>query len=207
MASTYSRVLAEYNQHLREKGVKCLREDSGLGQALCCLYENIGNPISIEQIRRYVVEHGVVLSGGDSCQVRHLGLQKGYNMLKGREINTLTGLKVPESHFLLINLMDKHPSFIPERRNVVMTDEDWENLKEEYGNMCVNCGSKEGEPLRWNQNMNTVLQQGHMDPRLDLTLANTIPQCAICNQQYKNKAVFNKRGFVIEFNQNGFRIQ
>lgn len=204
MASTYSRVLAEYNQHLREKGVKLLSENSGLGQALCCLYENIGNPISIEQIRRYVVEHGVVLSGGDSCQVRHLGLQFGYNMLKGREINTLTGLKIKRSHFLLINLTDKHPSFIPERRNVVMTDEDWENLKEEYGNMCVNCGSKEGEPLRWNQNMKTVLQQGHMDPRLDLTLANTIPQCAICNQQYKNKAVFNRRGFVIEFNQNGF---
>ena len=205
MASTYNRVLAEYNQYLKEKGVKLLSETSGLGQALCCLYENIGKPVSIDEIRKYVVEHGVVLpGGGDSLQTRHLALQNGYNMLKGGEINTLTGLKIKRSHFLLVNLTDKHPSFMPERRNVVMTHDDWKILKEEYGNMCVNCGSKEGEPLRWNKNNKTVLQQGHMDPRLELTLANTIPQCATCNQQYKNKAVFNNRGFVIEFNKDGF---
>jgi hypothetical protein len=205
MASTYSRVLAEYNQHLKEKGVKRLGEKSGFGQALCCLYENIGKPVSIDEIRKYVVEHGIVLpGGGDSLQIRHLALQYGYNMLKGEEMNTVTGIKVPTSNFLLINLTDKHPSFIPKRRNVVMTDHDWETLKEEYGNMCVNCGSKEGEPLRWNKNNKTVLQQGHMDPRLELTLANTIPQCTTCNQQYKNKAVFNNRGFVIEFNKDGF---
>jgi hypothetical protein len=43
-----------------------------------------------------------------------------------------------------------------------------------------------------------------MDPRKSLTEDNVIPQCAMCNQQYKNKAVFNDRGYVVEFNKNGF---
>ena len=38
-----------------------------------------------------------------------------------------------------------------------------------------------------------------MDPRKSLATDNVIPQCAICNQQYKNKAIFNKRGYVIDF--------
>lgn len=85
-----------------------------------------------------------------------------------------------------------------------MTDDDWKSLLAKYENMCVNCGSKEGEPLRWNKHKITVLQKGHMDPRKPLTEDNTIPQCAMCNQQYKNKAVFNERGFVVEFNKKGF---
>lgn len=43
-----------------------------------------------------------------------------------------------------------------------------------------------------------------MDPRKQLTIDNVIPQCTICNQQYKNKAIFNKRGFVVDFNKKGF---
>jgi len=77
-------------------------------------------------------------------------------------------------------------------------------MKKEYGYSCVNCGSKEGEALRWDQTKTTVLQQGHMDPRKDLTYDNCIPQCGFCNQQYKSKAVFNRRGFVIDFCKSGF---
>jgi len=73
-----------------------------------------------------------------------------------------------------------------------------------YDNKCVNCGSEEGKPMRWNKHKITVLQKGHMDPRRSLTSDNIIPQCAMCNQQYKNKAVFNDRGFVVEFNKDGF---
>ena len=44
-----------------------------------------------------------------------------------------------------------------------------------------------------------------MDPRKELSMENVIPQCEICNQQYKNKAIFNEKGYVIEFNKKGFK--
>ena len=43
-----------------------------------------------------------------------------------------------------------------------------------------------------------------MDPRKSITLDNVIPQCQYCNQQYKNKAIFNKRGIVVDFCKNGY---
>ena len=63
--------------------------------------------------------------------------------------------------------------------------------------MCVNCGSKDGEPMRWDKSIVTKLQKGHMDPDKDLTEDNCVPQCGFCNQRYKDKAVFDKRGQVI----------
>jgi hypothetical protein len=94
--------------------------------------------------------------------------------------------------------------FISKKRNLDINANDWDTLKSQYGNTCVNCGSKEGEPMRWNAYANTVLQQGHMDPRKPLVIGNIIPQCSFCNQQYKNKAIFNERGFVTDFDKNGF---
>jgi len=81
-----------------------------------------------------------------------------------------------------------------------MDNELWNELKKEYSYeevpSCVNCGSKEGLPLRWKPTETTKLQQGHMDPRKELTYNNCIPQCQYCNQQFKDKYVFNKHGLV-----------
>jgi len=205
MTSTYDTIHAEYLLHLASKGVKPLGEDSSFGQALCCLYENIGKPVHIDTIRKYVTEKGITLpGGGDSLQVRHLALQYGYNMLKGGDVHPISGEKIPKSNYLLLDLKNPCPAFMPKRRNVEMTSDQWTSLKAQYSNKCVNCGSEEGKPLRWNPHKITVLQKGHMDPRKELTSVNMIPQCEICNQQYKNKAVFNERGFVIEYNKDGF---
>jgi hypothetical protein len=57
--------------------------------------------------------------------------------------------------------------------------------------------------MRWDRYNTTVLQKGHMDPRKPLALGNVIPQCKYCNQQYKNKAVFNERGAIIDFCKTG----
>jgi hypothetical protein len=81
-----------------------------------------------------------------------------------------------------------------------MDDELWKKVLEEYSHegipSCVNCGSKEGRPLRWKSTNITKLQQGHMDPRKELTYDNCIPQCQFCNQQAKDKFIFNKHGLV-----------
>jgi uncharacterized protein YuzB (UPF0349 family) len=51
--------------------------------------------------------------------------------------------------------------------------------------------------MRWDKTIVTKLQKGHMDPDKDLTEDNCVPQCGFCNQRYKDKAVFDKRGQVI----------
>lgn len=193
-----------YEKNLKEKGVKAVTQTSGLGQALCCLFENLGKPVEIKTIREYVEAKGIKLKGADSLQVRHLAMQFGYNMLKGGEIHPTTSEKIPKSCFLLMDMENVYHGFKPKRRKLEMTDSEWVALMAKYDNMCVNCGSVEGQPMRWNKHKITVLQKGHMDPRKSLTEDNVIPQCAMCNQQYKNKAVFNDRGYVVEFNKNGF---
>jgi hypothetical protein len=193
-----------YEKNLKDKGVKAVTQTSGLGQALCCLFENLGKPVDIKTIREYVEAKGISLKGADSLQVRHLAMQFGYNMLKGGEINPANSEKIPKSCFLLMDMDNAYHGFKPKRRKIDMTPDDWVALMAKYDNMCVNCGSEEGKPMRWNRHKITVLQKGHMDPRRSLTEDNVIPQCAMCNQQYKNKAVFNDRGYVVEFNKNGF---
>jgi hypothetical protein len=193
-----------YENNLKKLGVKQIKKDTGLFYALEYLFLNLGKPVYIEEIKKHVVGKGIKLKGGDSLQIRHLVLQYGYNIFKGGDIYKNNKLK--KSHFLLADLENTHKSFIKDKRTGKITNIDWINIKLEYDNKCVNCGSLEGKPLRWNKNKITELSQGHMDPRKPLTIDNVIPQCAICNQQYKNKAIFNKRGFVIDFIKKGFNL-
>jgi hypothetical protein len=162
-------------------------------------------PTHIDKIKDYVQTKGIILPGGsDSLQARHLGTQYGYNILKGTDIHPVTKQKVPKSHYLLLDLLNSHPGFIPKKRNIDITKNDWETLKNQYDYSCVSCGSIDGQPMRWNPYAITNLQQGHMNPLKPLSIGNIIPQCAYCNQQYKNKAIFNERGIVVDFCKNGF---
>jgi hypothetical protein len=198
MTDTYALLEHAHTEYLKTHGVRLPGRGSGLGLALCCLAEHPKTPLSIETIRDYVTSRGVVLSGGDSLQVRHLAKQNGWNMLKNGE-TAPDGQKVPKSHFMLLDLETPHPDFKAHVRSSTLTDTEWTTLKESYGNACVNCGSVEGQPMRWDRYSTTVLQKGHMDPRKAVALGNVIPQCRCCNQQYKDKAVFNERGYVTDW--------
>lgn len=46
-----------------------------------------------------------------------------------------------------------------------------------------------------------------MNPNKRLEISNTIPQCQICNQQYKDYFVFNERGRVIEIASEGIVLK
>lgn len=69
-------------------------------------------------------------------------------------------------------------------------------MKKRYAYRCASCGSSEGEPHLKNALLTTSIEKGHMDPRKLLDVANCIPMCAMCNGVYKDKAVFNKNGFI-----------
>ena len=197
--SVKDELLMIWDSKLKDKGVK--KPGGAFLSALCFLYINSGKSVSIDEIKKYVTDDGFVLGGGDSLQVRHLAKQFGFNMYKGGEV--YKGHKLKRSHYLLADILSPHPSYIREKRNVELTEESWIKIKNEYKCRCACCGDKEGEPARWNEYEVVTLQKGHMDPRLTLREDNCIPQCKECNQQYKDKAVFNLRGKVILYNEKG----
>ena len=197
--SVKDEILMIWDAKLKEKGVK--KPGGAKLEALCCLYINIGKPIHIHVILKYVEESGFTLKGSEPVQVRHLAKQYGFNIYKAGEV--YKGVKIPMSHYMLVDILSAHPSHITEKRRVELTKESWIKIKNEYRNRCACCGDTEGETARWNDYEIVVLQKGHMDPRKALTEKNCIPQCKDCNQQYRDKAVFNKRGKVIEFNKKG----
>ena len=125
----YEQVQQLYEKNLKDKGVKSVTQTSGLGQALCCLFENLGKPVDIKTIREYVRSKGIELNGADSLQVRHLAMQFGYNMLKGGEIYPATNEKIPKSCFLLMDMDNVYHGFKPKRRRLEMTVDDWVRLK------------------------------------------------------------------------------
>ena len=183
-----------HKTNLEKLGVKLPGYRGKLGCALAILYAKFGKPVHIDVIKSTLKEVGHNLTGSDPVQVRHLSTQKGWWIVKEGKMK-----------HKLVSVTECYPNFLAKKRSSKLNDENWANMKKEYGFSCVNCGSKEGEPLRWKPTEPTVLQQGHMDPRKDLTYDNCIPQCGFCNQQYKSKAIFNKRGFVIDFCKSGFK--
>ena len=189
----YLELTLAHKSHLSALGVKLPGYRGKLGCALAILYANFGEFVHIDAIKSKLREVGHNLTGSDPVQVRHLSTQKGWWIEKDGKYR-----------HKLVSVTECLPGFIAEKRASKLNDENWSKMKKEYGYSCVNCGSKEGEPLRWDQTKTTVLQQGHMDPRKDLTYDNCIPQCGFCNQQYKSKAIFNRRGFVIDFCKSGF---
>ena len=190
---SYNQLSILFSDKLKIKGVKLPKFKSKLGCSLTILYSSIGEFIHIDDIKNRVKANGYNLTGTDPLQVRHLSTQKGWYIEKQGKY-----------HHKLVSVTESMPGFIAQKRASKLNDENWVKMKHEYNNACVNCGSKDGETLRWGQTKTTVLQQGHMDPRKDLTYDNCIPQCSFCNQQYKSKAVFNNRGFVIDFCKSGF---
>ena len=179
--------------YLKPKGVKLPRFKGKLGFSLTILAAHMGSFIHIDDIKKTLQENNFKLTGTDPVQVRHLSTQSGWWIEKeGKYKHKLCSTQEPL------------PGFIAQKRASKLDTNSWNALKHEYQNKCVNCGSKENEPLRWDQTKITALQQGHMDPRKDLTTNNCIPQCGFCNQAYKNKAIFNKRGIVVDFLRSGF---
>ena len=202
-SSLYNNYKQMYEKHLQKHNLPLYKENSGFGQAIAYLNNNLGKELKIEEIKEYVKKQGIPLKGGDSLQLRHVA--RCYNLLKGGEMDPITNKKIKRSHFCLINLTEHHPNYMPLRNtNITMTEVEWCELKKKYKYQCSSCGNIEGKPMRFNCYNITKLQRGHMDPRKEGISDNIIPQCKDCNQQYKNKAIFNKHGRVIDYCKTGF---
>lgn len=134
-------------------------------------------------------------------QVRHLGTQLGWNVLnKGAKIPDVDE-SVPSGYNYLVSLETPNPSRIATalKRAGRLAAKNFEQLKLAYDNRCATCGIEEGKKDARDGTI-VSLQQGHMNPRLTLTLENTIPQCSYCNQTYKDYFRFNEYGRVVAVN-------
>ena len=196
-SEAYDRLNVFHIQHLKANGVKMPRFTSKLGYSLAILYKNIDNFVHIDFIKEALRANGFVLTGTDPVQVRHLSTQSGWWIEKHGKYK-----------HRFVSATEVMPGFIAQKRASKLNDENWAEMKAEYAYLgnhcCVNCGSIEGQPMRFDLTKTTVLQQGHRDPRKDLTYDNCIPQCAFCNQSAKNKVVFDKRGGTSDFCKKGF---
>lgn len=174
-----------WHKNLKDKFVK-LPKKGKKREALDYLYENLGKFIHIDIIKKHVSTK-FKLTGTDPLQIRHLSTQDGWNIIKSGKY-----------FHCLLDVDNISKSFIPNKRNILITNLEWNNLKKEYDFMCVNCGSKENEPMRWDKTLITKLQMGHMNPNISLTENNCIPQCEFCNRRYKNNVIFDKRGQILK---------
>lgn len=82
-------------------------------------------------------------------------------------------------------------------RQVAISSDDFELIKETYSNRCATCGAEEGKPdVRYGSLDNVVLQKGHRDPAKAGDKDNILPQCQFCNRAYRDDFVFNEKGRV-----------
>ena len=134
---------------------------------------------------------------GRDQQVRHLAADGWYVLNKGDKIPERPERVKPGWH-MLVNTESPKPTFLHKqlKRAGRIAAQDFETLKAVYDFRCVNCGSQEGKPHRYEKSKVTVLHKGHMDPDKPLTLENMVPQCETCNAYYKDDYVFDDVGRV-----------
>lgn len=149
-----------------------------------------------DTVSSFVQEH--MPGAGKDQQVRHLAADGWWVLNKGDKLPDVDEKVKPGFHMLVTTESPK-PTFIHKvlKRIGRIGARDWAELKAAYDFRCVNCGSQEGKPHRFEKNKATVLHQGHMNPDLGLELTNVIPQCESCNTFYKDSLVFDDQGRVI----------
>ena len=109
--------------------------------------------------------------------------------------------KLRRGEYCLLDLKSAHPNHATMHRAKVTGAKAlaWEPMKKLYGGRCACCGSVEGQRHLKNEHLVTTLEKGHCDPRRPLTDDNCIPMCKLCNMVYKDNAVLNRRGFVVQW--------
>lgn len=166
-----------------------------LGLSFVFFGENVGKVVNKSDLLQFLRRHGCKTS---DPQPRHLGMQYGLDFLIMGSLHPKTKRKLRAGEYCLKTLSSSHPSVfsLHHRRVVNLNAVTFNALKKKYAYRCACCGSLEGHPNYKNLRVITTLEKGHMDPRKELSVHNCIPVCGICNKVYKNKYLFNARGFV-----------
>ncbi|MCY3880160.1 MAG: hypothetical protein OXF74_13395 [Rhodobacteraceae bacterium] len=91
----------------------------------------------------------------------------------------------PSQEFLNINA----------RKRMRLAADDFNTIKQAFGDRCATCGAREGQPDPRYGRGTVRLQQGHRDPHeAGNDPDNIIPQCQFCNCSYQSDFVFDDKG-------------
>ncbi|MDO5824269.1 hypothetical protein [Methanobrevibacter sp.] len=195
----YDELANNHELYLKEYGVKIPGFKRGekyirSSLALIYLYINFKQPVKKEDLTDFVLQYPTDGTSGDVQAGRMLGKQSGWYIISGKRGDPeCSHYNVNSGEYCLISVEEPYPNFDSLRREIELTEDDWENLKEDYDYRCATCGSKEGEKNYRYGNI-TKLQKGHIDPNKPLTIVNIIPQCEMCNAIEKDNFVYTKRG-------------
>lgn len=126
-------------------------------------------------------------------QPRHIGMQLGFDFLVAGCVHPRTRQTLKRGQYCLLSIRRRKT---PEHRTMQVTPSQFQKIKARFAFRCASCGSGEGQPHLKSPRLLTRLERGHMHPKKVLDVKNCIPMCAMCNSVYKNKAVFNARGFI-----------
>ena len=187
---------SEYATHLKQYNVVLPKKDSSNALWLVYLKKHEGKMVHKDTISAFV--NSVNPKSGKDQQVRHLAAKGWYILNKGDKI-LKEDKTIPSGYHLLVTTESPKPSFLWKalKRAGRISAQNFDQLKITYDNRCATCGSQEGKPHLLEPTQRTKLQQGHMNPRMALSLDNSIPQCQLCNQIYQDDYVFNEKGRVI----------
>ena len=212
----HKKLVSSYENHLSFYGVKPLWKETSLDIDTCSdrefidyldakelqlifLYKYINCFVHKDVVSRFVRKYKP--NAALDQQVRHLGTQLFWYVLnKGAKVPDKEE-RVPSGYNYLVSIETPNPKAVANalRRTGRLAARSFEELKLAYNMRCATCGIEENKKDTRNGLM-VSLQQGHMNPRLPLTLSNTIPQCQYCNQQYLDHFIFNEYGRVVAVN-------
>ena len=173
------------------------------GLSLCFFLQRLDQIVTKQELIDYLARYGLIVS---DPQPRHLGLQYGFYFLIMGSWHPKYKRHLKQGEYCLRSIKQLHPSFRDCirvnktcHRTKTITPAVFTKLKKQFSSRCSHCGSMQDAPHLKNKLQITKLEMGHMDPQLPLTQDNCIPMCSMCNRVYKNKAIFNKRGFIIKW--------
>ena len=190
-----------------------LRKGGGFtvqGLTLTLFAYHLGDVLTKVDVIRYLKRMRV--SSVDP-QPRHLGMQHGFDFLVAGCYHPRAKRVLKRGQYCLFSVgqfqsraamlrhnrrpppLERRPAGPPHRARP-LTRSQFESIKTRYGMRCGCCGSQEGVPHLKNPRLITALEMAHMDPRESLRADNAIPMCSMCNKVYRNRAVFNARGYI-----------
>ncbi|MFV0250398.1 MAG: hypothetical protein ACK5HP_05155 [Bacilli bacterium] len=162
---------------------------------LIYLYNNLSKVVTKQELTEYLRGLGFYIS--DVQQARHLAQQSGWYILSGKRGDSECRMyNISAGEYMLKTVNEPYPSYKKMKRTETLTTTNFVDLKNNYGNRCATCGSKEGKLNYMYPASITMLQQGHKNPSRPLTIDNSIPQCQFCNRASKNYFVFDNKGRV-----------
>ena len=188
--NTYEELFKIWEKNLKEHIIRFPSFDSKDAVVLCYLYLNLNKYVSKNKLT-IVINNFFGETVNDVQQARHLGSQKGWHIDSGKYDG--------EYCYKLVSVIETKPNWANGFRTNNLKNYSWESMKKVYGYKCATCDQKEGDRHTLN-NKKIVLERGHMDPKLELSSENIIPQCNVCNKKYKNNFVFDKNGMVVAAN-------